>query len=130
MKLLITTIALTFTSLASAGTTPALKRLSCLASNGTTFETIGRRAAGLAIETELGLFTREFTAALVVDQETEKTTVELTDETGRVSYLLDLTVDLTMHKQQTRVGAVIRTGDGYVAPAVVATTLCDLTLRK
>lgn len=130
MKLLIATLTLTLSSsLALANTGSALKRLSCVISNGTIVETVARRAAGIVVETRLGLFTEDFTAALAVDQETQKTTVELTTESGRVAYLLDLTIDLTSRKKQTRVGGVIRTGDGYVAPAVVATTLCDLTVR-
>lgn len=130
MKFLIASLALSFTSsLAFASTPTALKRLSCIASNGTTLETVARSKAGLVVQARLGLLTKGFTANLVIDEETEKTSVELTDETGRVAYLLDLTINLKSRKNQSRVGAIIRTGDGYVAPFVVATTLCDLTVR-
>ncbi len=132
MKLLVTTLTVTLaltSSLASANSSVALKRLSCVISNGTTVETVARRATGVVVETRLGLLSQDFAAALVVDEETKKTTVELTNEAGRVAYLLDLTIDLTTSKKQTRVGAVVRTGDGSVAPTVVATTLCDLTVR-
>jgi hypothetical protein len=130
MKLLLAALAFTLSSsIALANTESKLKRLSCLISNGTTVETIGRKAQGVKVLTRLGFFSEEFIAALVVDEETENTSVELTDETGRVAYLLDLTIDLNNRKTQTRVGAVVRTGDGYVAPFVVASTVCDVTLR-
>ena len=130
MKLLIAALALSLSSsIAVANTGSKLKRLSCLISNGATIETAGRRANGIKVESRLGFFTHDFTAALAIDEETQKTTVELTDENDRVAYLLDLTIDLTNRKRQTRVGAVIRTGDGYVVPFVIASAICDLTVR-
>lgn len=132
MKLFAALLTLTFAaSFAKAETTElvSLAKLSCAASNGVTIQSTRAREAGLGVKAELGLLTSKFTAAVAVD-ENQKTSVELTNNQGRVEYLLDLALDLDSAKlQRSKIGTIIRTGDGVVGPLVVASVLCDVRLK-